>query len=87
MSALWRAYALVAASPGWREDRSRFKDYVTNPKPSGYQSLHVVMVHDETQLSLEVQIRSQRMHELAETGSASHGLYKARLISLPPASE
>jgi len=65
----------------WDEDVSRFKDYVTEPKPSGYQSLHMTLMHRQTGIRLEVQIRSQRMHLVAEYGSAAHRNYKA--LALP----
>lgn len=68
----------------WTDDPSRFKDYVTQPKPSGYQSLHMTLVHRHTGIRLEVQIRSQRMHYVAEYGSAAHRNYKA--LALPSAS-
>lgn len=40
--------------PGWREDSTRFKDYVSAPKPSGYQSLHTCLEHEVTGLRMEV---------------------------------
>jgi (p)ppGpp synthase/HD superfamily hydrolase len=80
--ALRRAYKIIQALPGWSEDKGRFKDYVTRPKSSGYQSLHVTLVHAATLMCLEVQIRSARMHDEAENGPAAHNLYKA--LALPP---
>lgn len=68
----------------WAEDLSRFKDYVTEPKPSGYQSLHMTLMHRQTGIRLEVQIRSQRMHLVAEYGTAAHRNYKA--LALPATS-
>ena len=60
----------------WPEEPGRFKDFITQPKPNGYQSLHTnVRLADGR--TIEVQIRSRQMHERAEYGSASHDAYRA----------
>ena len=69
----WEVYSLVTEE--YEPDTSRLRDWITVPKPNGYQSLQITVKNSRGQF-LEVQIRTERMDYEAELGSAAHWSYK-----------
>ncbi len=70
-----QAFVQIALELGWEERLDRYRDYVTNPRPNGYQALQCTYTTDKG-LNFEVQFRTAGMHRCAELGGASHLHYK-----------
>ena len=74
---VWLCYhvlGLVQHLEGFQPVPTRVKDYISFPKPNGYQSLHTALILNGQKI--EVQIRTSAMHQVAEYGMASHWAYK-----------
>ena len=69
----WQVYSFVTEE--YEPDTRRLRDWISNPKPNGYESLHITVKNKEGAY-LEVQIRTKRMDDIAENGFASHWSYK-----------
>ena len=69
----WKIFSYVTEE--YESDTKRLRDWISNPKPNGYESLHITVKNKEGS-SLEVQIRTKRMDDMAESGLASHWSYK-----------
>ena len=78
-AACWQAYSIVTDE--YRPNPDRLKDWISTPRSNGYESLHTtVMSH--TGIWVEVQIRSERMDDVAERGYAAHWKYKGSNTAL-----
>ena len=70
----WMIYSAITEI--YRPHPERIRDWISTPKVNGYEALHVTVMGNHGQW-IEVQIRTKRMHELAEHGLAAHWRYKA----------
>ena len=73
VSQCWQAFAIITNM--YQGNPKRLRDWLTVPKSNGYESLHITVLGPE-QKWVEVQIRSERMDEVAEKGLAAHWRYK-----------
>ena len=72
-AACWRAYSVVTDM--YTANTKRLRDWISMPKSNGYESLHITVMGPEGKW-VEVQIRTERMDEIAEKGVAAHWKYK-----------
>ena len=70
----WMIYSAITSI--YRPHPERIRDWISTPKANGYEALHVTVMSPSGQW-VEIQIRTERMHELAERGLAAHWKYKA----------
>ncbi len=78
-AACWQAYSIVTDE--YRPNPDRLKDWISTPRANGYESLHTTVMSN-TGVWVEVQIRTERMDEIAEKGYAAHWKYKGTDTSL-----
>lgn len=69
----WKIYSIV--TDNFRPNPARLRDWISQPKSTGYEALHITVVGPNAQW-VEIQIRSERMNEIAERGYAAHFKYK-----------
>jgi GTP pyrophosphokinase len=74
----WKIYSIV--TDHYNPNPLRLRDWITNPKTTGYESLHITVMGPEGNW-VEVQIRSKRMDEIAEKGYAAHFKYKQGTVN------
>ncbi|MEJ0041352.1 MAG: bifunctional (p)ppGpp synthetase/guanosine-3',5'-bis(diphosphate) 3'-pyrophosphohydrolase [Rhizomicrobium sp.] len=72
--------ALGVLHTSWQMVPDRFKDFISTPKTNGYRSIHTTVIGPEKQ-RVEVQIRTQEMHDIAERGVAAHWRYREHVAS------
>jgi GTP pyrophosphokinase len=74
----WKIYSIV--TDYFKPNPSRLRDWISQPKSTGYEALHITVIGPEAKW-VEVQIRSDRMNEIAEKGYAAHFKYKQGAIT------
>ncbi|QMU64076.1 MAG: RelA/SpoT family protein [Flavobacteriaceae bacterium] len=74
----WKIYSIV--TDYYKPNPSRLRDWISQPKSTGYEALHITVIGPESKW-VEVQIRSDRMNEIAEKGYAAHFKYKQGRIN------
>ncbi|MDB9922376.1 RelA/SpoT family protein [Polaribacter sp.] len=74
----WKIYSIV--TDYFKPNPSRLRDWISQPKSTGYEALHITVVGPDAQW-VEVQIRSKRMDEIAEKGYAAHFKYKQGIVN------
>jgi guanosine-3',5'-bis(diphosphate) 3'-pyrophosphohydrolase len=69
----WKIYSIV--TDHYRPSPSRLRDWISSPKSTGYEALHITVMGPKGRW-VEIQVRSERMDEIAEKGYAAHYKYK-----------
>ena len=69
----WKIYSII--TDHFTPNPTRLRDWITAPKSNGYEALHITVMGPNNKW-VEVQIRSERMNEIAEKGYAAHHKYK-----------
>ncbi|MFC2096968.1 RelA/SpoT family protein [Bacteroidota bacterium] len=75
----WKVYSIITDL--YRPNPNRLRDWISTPKPNGYESLHTTVIGNDGKW-VEVQIRTVRMNEIAENGYAAHWKYKSKSAKL-----
>src|SRR5215469_7840380 len=78
--------ALGVLHTNWQMVPERFKDFISTPKANGYRSIHTTVIGPEKQ-RVEVQIRTDEMHDIAERGIAAHWRYRENVDARPGTEE
>lgn len=75
------SYKVIGVLHGlWTYIPHRWRDFISQPKDNGYQSLHTTLIFDDG-IYFEVQVRTEQMHQIAEQGIAAHWQYKQGMVA------